>query len=273
LLNRKPATAALGRPGNPYGLVYPVAVATDLQDRVWITDSGTSSVHVFDRTNGTYREIRSLAGIPLERPSGIASDAEGRIFLADAATGAVYAFDEHGEYDRALVKRGTGLLESPSAIALSADRHTVYVADSPRNVIVALNREGEVNGLISLPPELQGTSSLAVIQNQIYALGSQRFRAAAFSPAGKPRGEIHWDGIAFPTAFAFDPDAHQFLVANPRWMAVHVFSEDGRNVAVFGHLGDDADQMRGVDYLYIDRNRLIYIVDSKHGKVLVFGEK
>jgi sugar lactone lactonase YvrE len=272
LLNRKPAATALGRPENPYGLVYPVAVTTDLQGRVWITDTGTASVHVFDHTNGAYREIRKLDGIPLERPSGIAADAEGRIFLADAANGAVYAFDEKGDYAYAVVKRGAGLLESPSALALSDDRRTIYVADPPRNVIVALNREGEINGTISLPPELQGVSSLAIVQNQVYALGTQRFRAAAFSPAGKLRGEIQWEGIAFPSAFAFDPARRQFLVANPRWMVVQVFNEEGRNLEAFGHLGDGVDQMRGVDCLYIGRDELVYIVDSKYGKVLVFGE-
>src|SRR5438067_9732502 len=54
ILNRRPATAALGRPENPYGLVYPVAVAADLHSHVWITDSGTASVHVFDTATGAY---------------------------------------------------------------------------------------------------------------------------------------------------------------------------------------------------------------------------
>ena len=49
VLNRRPATAALGRPDNPYGLVFPVGVAADLHGRVWITDSGTASVHAIRR--------------------------------------------------------------------------------------------------------------------------------------------------------------------------------------------------------------------------------
>jgi sugar lactone lactonase YvrE len=272
LLNRKPANAALGRPDNPYGLVYPVAVATDHRDRVWITDSGTQSVHVFDRSNGAYREIRRLDNIALEHPSGIASDDYGRVYLADASTGGVFVFDEHGEYDHALVKPGTGLLESPSAIAISTDNRTVYIADPPRNVIVALNREGEVNHLITLPEELRGVSSISLVQNQLYVLGTQRFKVGVFSLAGKQRGEIRWENISRPTAFAFDSFRQQFFVANPRWMVLQAFNEAGRNLGVFGHLGDGVDQMRGVDYIYIDRSKLVYVVDSKHGKVLVFGE-
>jgi sugar lactone lactonase YvrE len=273
LLNRKAAIGALGRPGNPNGLVYPTAVTTDLQGRAWIADSGTASVHIFDQSNGGYREIHNLAGVPFERPSGIASDDQGRVYLSDSGSGAVYVFDEHGEYDHALVKRGSGLLTAPAAIALSSDNRTIYVADPPRNTIVALNREGEINGLITLPPELAGIGSLAVVQNQLYLLGTQRFHVGIFSPAGKPRGEIQWEGVAYPTAFAYDSDRHQFLVANPRWMVVQVFNEAGGNLGVFGQLGEGVDQMRGVDYLYIDRKGLIYVVDSKHGKVLVFGEK
>jgi DNA-binding beta-propeller fold protein YncE len=145
VLSRKPASGALGNADHPYGLAYPVAVTTDLEQRVWITDSGTASVHVFDPAGSGYREIRRLAGTPLQSPAGIASDSQGRIYLTDAATGGVFVFDEHGEYDHPLIHRGERLLESPSAIALSEDGKTIYVADPPRHLVLALNREGEVN--------------------------------------------------------------------------------------------------------------------------------
>ena len=44
ILNRRPATAVFGEGEHPFGLAYPVGVATDLRHRVWITDSGTASV-------------------------------------------------------------------------------------------------------------------------------------------------------------------------------------------------------------------------------------
>ena len=94
ILSRRPATVALGKAENPYGLVFPVAVVTDLHRRVWITDSGTASVHVFDKATGAYREIRHVAGLPLQQPSGLAIDGQGRIYLTDSGNGGVFVFDE-----------------------------------------------------------------------------------------------------------------------------------------------------------------------------------
>jgi DNA-binding beta-propeller fold protein YncE len=136
---------------------------------------------------------------------------------------------------------------------------------------VELNREGEVDGTIKLPPELSEPSEITVIANQIYVLGNREHRVGIFSPAGFQRGETHWDGIQFPTAFTYDPVHHRLLVANPRWMTVEIFTEDGQNIGNFGQLGEGVDQMIRVDTLYVDPQGQVYVVDSRHGKVLVFA--
>ncbi|HXB67610.1 MAG TPA: 6-bladed beta-propeller [Candidatus Acidoferrales bacterium] len=272
VLNRRPATAALGKAENPYGLVFPVAVVTDLRRRVWITDSGTASVHVFDIATGAYREIRRVGDVPLRQPSGLAVDGQGRIFLTDSGTGAVFMFDEKGEFQHALLKPGEHFLEGPTAIALSEDGKTIYVADPPKNVVVELNREGEVNGTISLPPELGEPAAISVVDNQVYVLGNRQHRVGIFSPAGSQRGELRWDGIQFPSAFTYDVAHRRFLVANPRWMTVEIFNGEARNLGAFGQLGEGVDQMQRVDSLHVDPQGLLYLVDSHHGKVLVFAD-
>jgi len=272
VLNRRPATVPLGKGENPYGLVFPVAVVTDLRRRVWIADSGTASVHVFDIATGAYREIRRVGDVPLRQPSGLAVDPQGRIFLSDSGSGRVFVFDEAGEFDHLLWKLRERLLESPAAIAISEDGRTVYVADPPRNVVVALNREGEVNGTIQLPPELGEPAALSVVDNQIYVLGNRQHRVGIFSPGGNQRGEVRWDGIQFPSAFTYDAERRRFLVANPRWMIVEIFNDEGRNLGAFGQLGAGVDQMERVDSLYVDPQGLHYLVDSHHGKVLVFAD-
>ena len=268
---RKAVRAALGDGDRPFGLVYPVAVTTDLRHRVWIADGVTASVHVFGPAEGSYREIRRAADIPLRQPSGIASDSQGRVYVADAAVGSIFVFDETGEYDHALMKHGR-VMESPGALAISEDSKSIYVADPPRNVVVELNREGEINSTIQLPAELHDPTSLAVIHNQIYVLGGQQHRVGIFSPGGRQRGELRWDGIAFPSAFAFDAARSRFLVANPRWTIIQVFEEEGTSLGAFGQPGDAVDQMQRVDAMHVDSRGLVYGVDSRHGKVLVFGD-
>ncbi len=271
LLNRRPATVAFGEGEHPYGLGFPVAVTTDLRRRVWITDSGTASVHVFDRATGAYEEIRRTPDAQFQQPSGIVTDAQGRIYVTDSGNGGVYVFDQQGVYEHTLAKPGRGLLKSPTAIAVSENGRTVYVADPPLNVVVALNREGEVSGTINLPPELDEPSAISVLGNQIYILGNRQHKVGIFSPNGHPRGELRWDGIEFPSAFAYDPERRRFLVANPQWMTVEVFSEAGQGLGAFGRWGGGVDQMQRVDSLHVDPQGRVYVVDSRRGKVLVFG--
>jgi DNA-binding beta-propeller fold protein YncE len=273
ILNRRLAKTAFGEGEHPYGLAYPAAVVTDLRHRVWITDSGTASVHIFDRISGAYREIRRVGSTQLEQPTGIVVDASGRVYLADTANGAVFVFDENGEFDRVLVKPEKRLLEHPTVMALSEDGRTIYVADPPRNSIVELNREGEINGTIQLSPELSDPSSISVIANQIYVLDERQHRVEMFSPNGRPRGELRWDDVPLPSAFAYDPVRRRFLVANPRWAVVEVFDEERQSLGIFGQLGAGVDQMERIDSLHVDPEGLVYVVDSHHGKVLVFAEE
>ncbi len=272
ILSRRPATAVFGEGEHPYGLAFPVGVTTDLRHRVWITDSGTASVHVFDRARGAYQEIRRVGDVPLQQPSGITADSQGWVYFTDSGSGGVFVFDEKGEYDRAVVKRGSGLVEKPSAIALSTNERTIYVVDPPRNLVVALNREGEVNGTIHLPPELSDPSAISVIDNQIYVLGNRQHKVGIFGTGGRERGELTWDGIALPCAFTFDAVRRRFLVANPQWMIVQIFNEAGQDLGAFGQLGEGLDQMQRVDSLHVDPEGRVYVVDSRRGKVLVFGD-
>lgn len=269
--NKRFAVAATGESDHPYGLGFPVGVATDNKDRVWIADSGTASVHVFDRATGAYREIRRAGDFTLVRPSGIASDRQGRIYVVDSELANVFVFED-GEYSRALIKRGARSLTHPTVIAFSENQRTIYVADPPRNLIVALDREGEVDGTIPLTEATREPSAISVVNNQVYVLGARQHRVEIFTPAGVRREEIHWDGIPLPLTFTFDETTNRFLVANPRHMVMEVIGAGGHGVGAFGQFGDRVDQQERIESVYIDRRGLVYLVDSHHGKVLVFRE-
>jgi DNA-binding beta-propeller fold protein YncE len=271
LVNRKLARAVVGNGDFPYGVGHPSAVTTDLKHNVWIADPVTASVHVFGPNKGAYRQIRKAGDAPLQQPYGLATDAAGRIYLTDWASGGIFVFDENGAYDRALFKKGEHPLQNPTAIALSEDGRTIYVLDPPRNAVVALDREGAINQTITLPEQKSEPCAISVINNQLYVLGSRLHRVHILSPAGHPRGELQWEGVSIPTAFTYDPVQRQFLVGNPRLMAVQAFNEEGVNLASFGQFGDKLDQMERIDFLYVDPQGLVYVVDSPQGKVIVFG--
>lgn len=269
--NKKAAVAATGSSEHPYGLGFPVGVVADARGRIWITDSGTESIHVFDPASGAYKEYRRLPDLPIEQPSGIAADPAGRIYVADTGRANVFVFDPDGAYNRLLLPPESHALSAPTAIATSEDGRTIYVADPPKNAIVAFNREGEVTDTIALTEATRDPSTILVIRNQLYVLGQRQHRVEVFSPGGERRAELKWDGNHYPTALAYDARHRRFLVANPRLSAVEVFNEDDRSVGVFGQLGDGVSQHRQVDGLYWDPRGDVYLIDSHHGKVLVFG--
>jgi hypothetical protein len=271
LVNRKVLRAALGDGDHPYGLAHPTGVTADLRRNVWIADPVIASVHVFGPNNGAYREIKRVGDVSLQQPFGLVTDAAGRVYLTDAASGGIFVFDENGEYDRALFKKGEHPLQNPTAIALSEDGRTIYVLDPPRNAVVALDREGGVNLTITLPEEKSDPCAISVVNNQLYVLGSRQHRVQVLSPAGHPRGELQWEGVTIPTAFTYDSAQRHFMVGNPRFMAVQTFDEEGINLASFGRFGDGVDQMERIDSLYVDPQGLVYVVDSRLGKVIVFG--
>jgi len=268
--NRRSTTAVAGQPEHPFGLAFPVGVATDPSHRVWITDRVTGAVHVYDTKTGAYREIRKVGDELLQQPAGIAIDPQGRVFISDSASGGLFAFDEKGEYDRVVVKPASHRLSAPTLIALSENGRTIYVADPPNEAIVELNREGEVDGTIKLPPECREPVSLAVVANQVYVLGNRQQKVGIFSPGGFQRGELHWEEVPSPSAFAYDSARQLFFVANG-WMIINVLNEGGKNAGSFGHAGLAVDQMQRVDSLYVDPDGMVYIIDSRNGKVLVFA--
>ncbi len=273
VLNKKAARAALGDDEHPYGLGYPTSVVADKRHRIWIADSGTASVHIFDPETKAYREFRRAGDVPLQQPSGLATDRQGYVYLTDSATGGVYAFDPGGEFDRSLISKRSGrVLEAPTAIAISDDGFTIFVADPPRKAIVALNREGEEVGRIGSADLPIDALSISVVGSEIYALDRRLHKFLVFSVNGQFRRELDWDGILMPSAFAYDKWRKLYFVANPRWMVIDIFSAESRNIGAFGQLGDAVHQMKGIDAIYVDPEGMVYAVDSHQGKVLIFSE-
>jgi len=279
-MNRRFAIAMVGEDVHPYGLAFPTAVTTDDRRRVWIADRGTASVHIFDLAdhhdgaNHGYREIRRAGDIVLQQPAGLATDRQGRVYLTDSSIGNVIVFDKNGAYDRMLrSRRADRMLEKPTAIAISDNARTIYIADPPRHAVVAFNQEGESVGLLGMPGELSEPASISVADNDVYVLDTELRRVQVFNASGRLRRSLQWPDIGVPTAFAYAPALQRFFVANPRWMVVQTYAETdpSRSLAAFGQLGDGVDQMQRIEALHIDPQGNIYVIDSHHGKVLVYS--
>jgi hypothetical protein len=70
---------------------------------------------------------------------------------------------------------------------------------------VELNREGELNTTIQLPPEPCRPTAIAVVAKQVWVMGNQQHRVRIFRLSNRLRGEWRWEEIRSPSAFTYNP--------------------------------------------------------------------
>src|ERR1017187_7676060 len=92
-------------------MLTPQCVAVDAQDNIYVTDSQSGKIFVFD-ANGKYRRvIGSLKGGEgyFKRPTGIAVDSVAqRIYVTDTLRNKIFMMDMQGNVLQAIGKTGTG---------------------------------------------------------------------------------------------------------------------------------------------------------------------
>src|SRR5579884_2630581 len=108
-------------------LQQPNAVTTDLNDRIFVTDAGTGTVHVFDFAQGEHSVLRG--GDRLRSPMGIAADREGNVYVSDGSLHTVLVYDRKGKFLHYLKKaRGEeSYFETPRGIANDPATDHIYV--------------------------------------------------------------------------------------------------------------------------------------------------
>ena len=164
---------------DPGQLDTPIGLATDPLGRVYVVDTGSSSIEKFTATGGPLlsfgdASLGEATGIAVDRgggiyvtegdrvqifwpegdqlrltrtglqeAAGVAVDSEGAYYVTDRALCRVVAFDDRGHLARTWGKRGVadGEFTDPSGIAVGAD-DSVYVADAGGARVQKFTRDG-----------------------------------------------------------------------------------------------------------------------------------
>ena len=216
-------------------MLTPQCVAVDAQDNIYVTDSQSGKIFVFD-ANGKYRRvIGSLKGGEgyFKRPTGIAVDSVAqRIYVTDTL------------------------------------RNKIFMMDMQGNVLQAIGKTGTGDGEFNFPTELRlHGEDLAVVD-------AMNFRVQVFDRSGTFRytiGKIG-DGAGWmfrPKGIGFDSESHLYVV-DGQWGVVQVFDEQGQLLYYFGGKGTGAEQFQLPTGLDIDNHDRIYVVDSFNRRVQVF---
>ncbi len=215
-------------------MLMPQCVAVDAQDNIYVTDSETGKVFVFD-TNGKYkRALGSLKGGEgyFKRPTGIAVDsAAGHVYVTDTLRNKIYMMDMQGSVLQVIGKPGTGDGEFNYPTELRLNGTELAVVDAMNFRVQMLDRSGTFE----------------------YAVGK----------IGDGAG---W--MFRPKGIGFDSEGHLYVV-DGQWGIVQVFDKEGRLLYYFGGRGTGLGQFQLPAGLQIDHDR-IYVVDSFNRRVEVF---
>jgi DNA-binding beta-propeller fold protein YncE len=216
-------------------LVSPQCVAVDAQDNIYVTDSDTGKILVWDANLKYRRAIGSLKGGEgyFKRPTGIAVDsAAQRIYVSDTT------------------------------------RHQVFVLDMQGSVLQRIGRNGAAVGQFNFPTDLRLNGP------ELLVVDAMNFRVQAFDRSGQflygigKIGEI--SGTMYrPKGVAVDSEGDLYVV-DGIFDTVQAFNRKGELLYYFGKTGTGPAEFQLPAGLYIDGSDRIYVVDSFNRRVEVF---
>lgn len=218
---------ALGEPG---------AAAYDEDGRLWICESSTHRIRLFDANGAEVRAIGQFgrsAG-DFDRPLGLALGADGRVYVADSGNDRIQVFTKRGDFVGMWGSRGEapGQFRAPAAVAVAGN--SIYVADTGNHRI------------------------------QVFALDGT-FRSH-FGGYGHADGEF-----LRPSDLAIDDENHVF-VADTGNCRIQVFESDGTWIRSFGDYGPHIGLLALPEGLAWYDGR-VYVADTRNHRVQVFTDQ
>lgn len=216
-------------------MLGPQCVAVDAQDNIYVSDSETGKVFVFNSDGKYQRAIGSIKGGEgyFKRATGIAVDsAAQRIYVTDTLRDKIFMMDMQGNILLTIGGRGVGDVEFNFPTELRLDGQDLIVVDAMNFRVQALGRDGSFH----------------------YAIGK----------LGDSTGDVFR-----PKGIGVDSEGDLYIV-DGLWGVVQVFNRQGDLLYYFGKRGTRPGEFQLPTGLFIDRDDRIFVVDSYNRRVQVF---
>ncbi|MBI5446139.1 MAG: hypothetical protein HY900_33620 [Deltaproteobacteria bacterium] len=275
-------------------LLKPYGVHADGRGKVYVADSATGRVLLFDTAARDVTVLGEDGPGRLGKAMGVVSGADGKVYVADASTRRVVVFGAKGEFVTAL--GGKEVLAKPVGIALDEARGRIYVADSYGHQLVAFDLQGNVVFVLgkkntpgkiaagshdnawdrsSEEGEFRFPTGVATDRKGfIYVIDTMNFRVQIFSPEGKFVSAFGELGDAFgqfarPRGIAVDTEGHIYIT-DAVFHNVQIFDPEGKLLLFFGNLGTREGEFLLPAGISIDSSNRIYVVDQYNHRIQIF---
>jgi DNA-binding beta-propeller fold protein YncE len=224
-----------GRRGE--GMAKPFGIAAH-NGRVFVSDTVTRYVHVFDFPQERYFTIGRRGVGRLVKPLGIAVDMSGKIYVVDATAARVLIYDSEGKYVTAVgIDSG---LERPTGVAVTPDGQKIYVVN---------------------------TGGVRSINHRVLAFDPRGRLVQTIGTRGTDDGEFN-----LPLDCALGPDGKLYVLDTGNFR-VQVFDADGSIVQTFGEAGRFPGQFGHPKGITVDAEGKIYISDTNFGIFQIFNSE
>jgi len=275
--------------GTITGLSEPSGIFVGADGTIWITDAGAgrrnSTLWSFDSNLSFISRIGTWGSEVYQfvTPSAVFLDAEGRRYVADTGNNRVLIYSPGGSWLDTLGEGGSYSLNSPRDVFTDADR--IYIADTFNDRVLFFNRSTRkleaVLGLAQVGEEkLTRPVGVFAYANRLYVLDHSRTggdnygRVAVFSlanlsfigAAGRGTGGVF---LSFPEGIAAD-FLGRIYVADTGNNKVRIFWPDFSPMLSLGDANSTAFNYSSPRDVFVARGRM-YVVDSGHGRVLVYN--
>jgi len=251
-------------------------VAVDSRLRVLITEPTTRTVHILDFANRKYSRIDGAKGDRMYFPYGIAVDAHNSIYVTDLVRGRIAVYNAEGKFERYIGNfKGEGEFDRPRSIAIARAAGRIYLADTPRNLVLILDLNGKILAKVGKrgggngPAEFMEPIEIAIYENEVFVFDRGNFRIQVLDLDGHFRRQFNLGGSGAVDAngMAFDTQGRLFVPAL-NW--VEVFNREGKLLFRFGQYGDQPGEFQMTKGICTDKKDRVYVIDSGNHRIQVF---
>jgi DNA-binding beta-propeller fold protein YncE len=271
----------LGEFGKGYGsgdgqFIWPVAMAFDSQEHLYITDEQNHRISIFD-TSGTFLgkwgTFGDAAG-ELNGPAGIAIDAEDQVYVVDQQHSRVQKFSRDGQYILHWGEAGSGdgQFDLPWGVALDT-QGMVYVADWRNDRIQKFTAEGQFMASFGEAGQGEGQfhrpSSVAVdAEGFIYVADWGNERVQVLGPDGSFQLQLR--GQATLSKWA-----EEFFASNPdEWQArtvSNLIPELPPHLTTPYHISSQTEPyFWGPVSVTLDRENRLYVPETNRHRIQIY---